>query len=47
MIEFLLKCKSQYTVLQAMQNAHRLDVSFWRALVADGGKHLDVLLAPR
>ena len=32
MIEFLLKCKSQYSVIQAMQNSHRLDENFWKAL---------------
>ena len=42
-IEFLLKCKSPYSVAQAMQNSHRLDESFWKALVWNSGSKLDVL----
>ncbi len=46
MIEFLLKCKSQYSVIQAMQNSHRLDENFWKALVSNGIPKLDVLTGP-
>lgn len=45
-IDFLLKCKSPYSVLQAMQNSHRLDDSYWRALVWNSGPKLDVLTGP-
>ena len=46
LVEFLLKCKSTYTVVQAMLNSHRLDESYWKALVATGGANLDVLTGP-
>ncbi|MBI2685865.1 MAG: hypothetical protein HYX27_06095 [Acidobacteria bacterium] len=46
MVEFLLKCKANYSVMQAMQNAHRLDESYWKALVTNGIVKLDVLTAP-
>ncbi len=46
MVEFLLKCKPQYSVIQAMQNSHRLDENFWKALVSNGIPKLDVLTGP-
>ena len=49
MVEFLLKCKSQYSVIQAMQNSHRLDENFWQSLVSNAIPNipkLDVLTGP-
>lgn len=46
LLEFLLKCKPTYSVAQALLNAHRLDESYWKALVATGGPNLDVLTGP-
>lgn len=46
MVEFLLKCKVPYSVVQAMQNAHRLDTNYWNALVSNGIPRLDVLVGP-
>lgn len=45
-VDFLLKCKSPYSVLQAMQNSHRLDDSYWKALVWNTPTKLDVLTGP-
>ena len=46
MIGFLLKTKSQYSVAHAMQNSHRMDLSFWKAIVSNGIPKLEVLSAP-
>jgi pilus assembly protein CpaE len=46
MVAFLLKCDGTYSVVQAMQNSHRLDESYWKALVSNGIPKLDVLTAP-
>ncbi|MGE5646227.1 MAG: AAA family ATPase [Acidobacteriota bacterium] len=46
MIRFLLKTKSQYSVLDAATNVHRLDVNFWRALVSNGMPRLEIIAAP-
>lgn len=43
---FLLKAKGQYTVLEALNNVHRLDLSYWKALVSNGIPGLEVLPAP-
>lgn len=45
-IGFLLKTKSSYTVLDALANVHRLDLSFWKALISNGTPGLEVLSAP-
>ena len=36
MIRFLMKTKSPYSVLDAMNNLHRLDQSYWNALISNG-----------
>jgi pilus assembly protein CpaE len=46
MIGFLMKTKSPYSVLDAVQNIYRLDMSFWKALVSNGIPNLEVVAAP-
>lgn len=46
MIRFLLKTDSPYSVLDAVTNVHRLDSSFWKALVSNGTPRLEVITAP-
>jgi pilus assembly protein CpaE len=46
MIRFLLRTDSPYSVLDAVSNVHRLDSSFWRALVSNGTPRLNVIAAP-
>jgi pilus assembly protein CpaE len=43
---FLLKAKGQYSVVEALNNVHRLDLSYWKALVSNGIPGLEVLPAP-
>jgi pilus assembly protein CpaE len=41
-----MKVKSPYSVLDALQNLHRLDASYWNALVAPDWPGLEILAAP-
>ncbi|MGA2131177.1 MAG: hypothetical protein ABSH50_02595 [Bryobacteraceae bacterium] len=45
-IGFLMKVKSPYSVLDAVQNLHRLDGSYWSALVSAEWPALEILAAP-
>ena len=45
-IGFLMKCKSQYTVLDAVSNINRLDLSYWKALISNGTPGLEIISAP-
>jgi pilus assembly protein CpaE len=36
MVAFLTKTKSVYSILDAVNNLHRLDISYWKALVSNG-----------
>ena len=36
MIGFLTKTKAIYSILDAVNNLHRLDISYWKALVSNG-----------
>ncbi len=47
LIGFLMKSKSTYTILDAVKNVHRLDVSYWKALVSNGHAGLEVISAPQ
>jgi pilus assembly protein CpaE len=46
LIGFLMKSKSTYTILDAIRNVHRLDQSYWKALVSNGIPGLEVISAP-
>jgi pilus assembly protein CpaE len=43
---FLMKVKSNYSVLDAVQNLYRLDVSYWNALVSADWPGLEIVAAP-
>ncbi len=45
-VGFLMKVKSPYSVLDAIQNLHRLDVSYWNALVSSEWQGLEIIAAP-
>ena len=45
-VGFLMKVKSPYSVLDAVQNLHRLDVSYWNALVSSEWPGLEIIPAP-
>ncbi len=47
MIGFLMKAKASYSIIDAAMNVHRLDASYWSALVAaSNGNKLDIIKAP-
>ena len=46
MIAFLMKARSQYSFIDAINNVHRLDASFWKALVSNGLPGIEVITAP-
>jgi pilus assembly protein CpaE len=46
MVQFLMKTKSAYSVQDAFNNLHRLDLSFWKAIVSNGTPRLEIISAP-
>jgi pilus assembly protein CpaE len=46
MIAFLTRAKSPYSVLDALNNIHRLDVSYWKALVSSAIPGVEIISAP-
>jgi pilus assembly protein CpaE len=45
-VGFLMKATTPYTLLDAVQNIHRLDLSYWKALISNGQANLEVIPAP-
>jgi pilus assembly protein CpaE len=46
MVAFLMKSASPYSIVDALSNVHRLDASYWKALVSNGIPGLEVISAP-
>jgi pilus assembly protein CpaE len=46
LVGFLMKSKSAYSLLDAVNNLHRLDLSYWKALVSNGVPGLEIMPAP-
>jgi pilus assembly protein CpaE len=46
LVAFLMKAATQFSVLDAVKNLHRLDQSFWKGLVSNGRPSLDVISSP-
>jgi len=46
-LSFLMKARGQYSILDAVRNIHRLDASYWKALVSNGQPRVEVIAAPR
>jgi pilus assembly protein CpaE len=45
-VGFLMKVKSPYSILDALQNLHRLDMSYWNALISAEWPGLEIIAAP-
>jgi len=45
-VGFLMKVKSPYSVLDAVHNLHRLDLSYWNALISAEWPGLEIVAAP-
>ena len=46
MVAFLTKTKSVYSILDAVNNFHRLDISYWKALVSNGIPGVEIVSSP-
>jgi pilus assembly protein CpaE len=46
MLRFLLKAKTPYSICDALENLHRMDASYWKALVSSHSTHLDLIASP-
>jgi pilus assembly protein CpaE len=46
LVRFLMHSQSRYSVVDACANVHRLDRSYWQALISNGCGHLDVISGP-
>jgi pilus assembly protein CpaE len=46
MVGFITKTKSMYSILDAVNNLHRLDISYWKALVSNGIPGVEIIPSP-
>ena len=46
MVGFITKTKSMYSILDAVNNMHRLDISYWKALVSNGLPNVEIIASP-
>ncbi|HLK47440.1 MAG TPA: hypothetical protein VKT49_04860 [Bryobacteraceae bacterium] len=45
-VGFIMKSRSQYTLVDALSNVERLDASYWKALISNGRPGMEILAAP-
>lgn len=45
-VRFATKAQSDYSILDATSNLYRLDVNFWKALISNGIRGVEVISAP-
>ena len=46
LLRFLTKSKSVYSVRNALKNMHRMDISYWKALISTHAHQMDFIAAP-
>jgi len=46
-VGFVMNAHSPYSILDAVGNLHRLDLSYWKALVFNGSPRLEMIIAPQ
>jgi pilus assembly protein CpaE len=46
MVGFITKTKSMYSILDAVNNLHRLDIHYWKALVSNGIPGVEIVASP-
>jgi len=46
MVGFITKTKTVYSILDAVNNLHRLDIHYWKALVSNGIGGVDIVASP-
>jgi pilus assembly protein CpaE len=47
MVAFITKTKASYSILDAVNNLHRLDIHYWKALVSNGIPGVEIISAPQ
>jgi len=47
MVGFITKTKSMYSILDAFNNLHRLDIHYWKALVSNGIPGVEIVTSPQ
>ena len=46
MVGFVTKTKSVYSILDAVNNLHRLDIHYWKALISNGIPGVEIMASP-
>ncbi|MGA2266883.1 MAG: AAA family ATPase [Bryobacteraceae bacterium] len=46
MVGFITKTNSVYSILDAVNNLHRLDIHYWKALISNGVPGVEIVAAP-
>ena len=46
MVGFITKTKAVYSILDAVNNLHRLDIHYWKALVSNGIPGVEIIASP-
>jgi pilus assembly protein CpaE len=46
MLRFIMKCRSSWSVTDALDNMHRMDSNYWQKLISEHGPHLRMISAP-
>jgi pilus assembly protein CpaE len=46
MVGFITKTKAVYSILDAVNNIHRLDIHYWKALVSNGIPGVEIIASP-
>jgi pilus assembly protein CpaE len=46
LVGFITKTKSVYSIIDAVNNLHRLDISYWKALVSNGIPGVEIVASP-
>jgi pilus assembly protein CpaE len=47
MVGFITKTKSVYSILDAVNNLHRLDIHYWKALISNGIPNVEIMASPQ
>jgi pilus assembly protein CpaE len=46
MLRFIMKCRGSWSVRDALDNMHRMDSNYWKKLVSEHSRNLDMIPAP-
>ena len=46
MLRFIMKCRGSWSVRDALDNMHRMDSNYWKKLISEHSRNLDMIPAP-